>query len=164
MKNRLIVALMIVAMLGTAMTAAVAAPGPRDGSGKNAAWSEKKAERHEQRMARMAEVLDLTEEQRTQIASIISTQREKCAPLRERMKETRQQLREAARADQVDENAVRSLTAAQSEAKAELMIHKAQTRSRIQALLTDEQRQKAERLHAVKKDGKGGHSHRGKCW
>lgn len=162
MKNRLIVALMIVAMLGTAMTAAVAAP-PRDGSGKSAAWSEKKGERHEQKMARMAEVLDLTEEQRTQIASIVAEARKKGEPLRQKMTETRRQLREAAGAQQVDEAAVRSLTAAQAETKAELMIHRAQTRNQIQALLTDEQRQKAERLHAMKKDGKGGKFHRGKC-
>ncbi len=109
------------------------------------------------RMERIARTLELSGEQREQIAQIRSERHQKIAPLREQMQENREELRRLAAADAFDESAVRTLTAAQAELKTEMIVTGAETRSRIHALLTPEQREKAGELMARgEKKGKRG--------
>ena len=95
------------------------------------------------RLARMARKLDLTEAQQEQVRAIQDSEREKTAPFRQQLAETRKKIREAIEAEPFDEETVRSLAKRRSEMRVELEVSRARTRSRIHALLTPEQRELA---------------------
>jgi Spy/CpxP family protein refolding chaperone len=109
-----------------------------------------------ERMERIAQALELSDTQREEIAAIRSEQRQKTAPLRQQMMQNKNELRTLTGADSFDEAAVRSLATAQAELKTEMIVARAETRSRIHALLTPEQREKADELMAQGKKGKRG--------
>ena len=110
---------------------------------------------------RMAAKLNLSSEQQAQIKAIVETERERMAPLREQMREQRDQLQAAMKAQPFDENTLRQLAASQAEARTEMMVHRAQVRNQINAVLTEEQREQADKLRAAKQDRRGNKSHRG---
>jgi periplasmic protein CpxP/Spy len=99
-----------------------------------------------ERMERIAQALELSDTQREEIAAIRSEQRQKTAPMRQQMMQNKDELRTLTGADSFDEAAVRSLATAQAELKTEMIVARAETRSRIHALLTPEQREKADEL------------------
>jgi Spy/CpxP family protein refolding chaperone len=92
---------------------------------------------------RMANALDLTDAQKEQVKAILETEREKVAPLRQKLVETREKIRLAVEATPFDEAAVRSLAASQNDTRTELMVSRARVQSRILALLTPEQKERA---------------------
>lgn len=104
--------------------------------------------------ARLAEALDLTEAQREQAGAILASERERTEPLRRRLAETRAKLREAMAAEPFDEEAVRTLAASREQARVELTVARGRARSRIHALLTPEQQERAKELRSR---GKGRH-------
>lgn len=106
--------------------------------------------------ARMARKLDLTETQQEQVKAILESERERVAPLRKQLAETREKIRQATLAEPFDEAAVRALAASQNEARVELAVSRAKARSRIHALLTPEQRERAEKFGPR---GEGRHGH-----
>lgn len=121
---------------------------------------------------RMAQVLDLNEEQQAKIAAIVAEERTQTEPLRQRMQENREQMRQLMRAETLDEAAIRSLTAQKAEVSADLAISRARTRNLIQAQLTPEQRVLADKLLPLMHERRGGkgfvrnpdcYSRRGHC-
>lgn len=104
--------------------------------------------------ARLAEALDLTEEQREQAGAILASEREKTEPLRRGLAETRAKLRAAMAAEPFDEEAVRTLAASREQARVELTVARGRARGRIHALLTPEQQERAKELRSR---GKGRH-------
>ena len=97
--------------------------------------------------ARLARALDLTDAQKTQVKAILETEREKVAPLRQKLAETREKIRRAVEATPFDEAAVRSLASSQNETRTELMVSRARVKSQIFALLSPEQRERAKKFH-----------------
>jgi len=90
---------------------------------------------------RMAKVLKLTESQQGQIKAIRDAETEKFKPLLEKMRENDKLLMQAAEATKLDEVAVKSIATAQGGIKAELIFSRVRASSRINALLTPEQRE-----------------------
>ncbi len=109
------------------------------------------------RFSRMARKLDLTEAQREQVKAILESERVAVAPLRKQLAEAREKIRRAVETEPFDEAAVRALAASQNDARVELAVSRARVRSRIHALLTPEQR---ERAKTIGPRGEGRHGHR----
>lgn len=109
------------------------------------------------RVARLTKVLHLTEAQQEQVRAILGAEREKNAPLRQQLVETRKKIREAVEIEPFDESTVRALMEGQSKTRVELAVSRARTKSRIYALLTPEQRESA---RTVGPWGKRRHGHR----
>ena len=97
--------------------------------------------------ARLAKALDLTDAQKEQVKTILETEREKVAPFRQKLGETREKIRRAVEAEPFDEAAVRSLASSQNETRTELMVSRARVKSQIFALLSPEQRERAKKFH-----------------
>lgn len=97
-------------------------------------------------MARIAEHLDLTGAQKTEIKSIISAERPLVEPLVRQLAATRKQLRNVSKNGNFDEAQVRSLASQQAQTVAELIVAKERVKSKIYNVLTPEQRAKAEKL------------------
>jgi Spy/CpxP family protein refolding chaperone len=117
----------------------------------------KMKERGGERLERMARALELSEAQREEIAALKEAQREKTAPLRRQMRKNREEMRRITGAETVDASAVRALTAARAELKSEMILSRTETRARVHALLTPEQREKAaEMMKKGERRGKGG--------
>jgi len=95
-------------------------------------------------LARMTEALDLSAEQQEKIKAIMEDHRKKVAPLRQGLDESRDKLRQLARADSFDEAAVRTLAASQAATKTEMIVERTRMQSQIHALLTPEQGKLAE--------------------
>lgn len=106
--------------------------------------------------ARMAKELNLTEDQKTQIKTILESERQNAAPLRKQLAENREEMRKAIESQPFDESAVRALATRQNAARVELIVSRARVKSQIHALLTPEQRDMAKKLRA---EGKGRHGH-----
>ena len=96
--------------------------------------------------ARLARALDLTDAQKEQVKAILETEREKVAPLRQTLGETREKIRRAVEATPFDEAAVRSLAASQNETRTEMIVSRARAQSKIFALLSPEQRERAKKF------------------
>jgi len=101
----------------------------------------------ERRLARMTKKLKLTDAQKEQIQALLKGEKERVAPLREKLRESRKQLRQAAEAETFDEAAVKALAANQANLQAELIVSRLREQSQIHAILTPEQRELAEKLH-----------------
>lgn len=95
-------------------------------------------------MQKMAKDLKLTDAQQEKVKAIITADREKSAPLREKMEEKRMQFHEAATAEKFDEATVRTLAVQKAELEVEMTVSRAKIRNSINAVLTPEQRAKAE--------------------
>lgn len=104
---------------------------------------------------RMAERLNLTEEQRTQIEEIVASTKPQMTELRDAMQENRKQFRELNQQETFDEAKVREIATSQGDLKTEMMVLRAGQQHEINAVLTEEQRaQKAE--WRAKKDERRG--------
>lgn len=106
---------------------------------------------------RMARKLGLTPEQKERIEAILEAEREKVEPLRRQLDETREKIRTASETEPFDEAAVRALAAGQNDARVDLVVSRARTKSRIHALLNPEQRELAKTFGSR---GHGRHGHR----
>lgn len=131
-------------------------PPPHEGCGKRGKMDP------EQHLARMAKKLKLTDSQKEQVAVLLKGEKERTAPMREKLMENRKKLREAAEAETFDEAAVKALAAGQADIQAELMVSHIKTRQQINAILTPEQRELAKKLHPPKGEkGRGRHKRAG---
>jgi|GEM_PF-1040804 len=124
-----------------------------------AGWCEGKGRQRGHRLEMMAVLLDLTDEQRTQIKEIVAAEREATKPLVRQLRESHRELRAATQGGVFDEAAVRSLAAGQAGTFTELIVAKARVKSKIFAVLTPEQKVKAEKIRPLW-EGRSGH-HRG---
>ena len=89
---------------------------------------------------RMSQRLNLTEEQRTQVQASVDGTSEQMTDLRSKMQQNREAMRELTQQTPFDEEEVRKLAAAQGDLKADMIVLRAQQRSEINAILSDEQR------------------------
>jgi Spy/CpxP family protein refolding chaperone len=101
----------------------------------------------EGRLARMTRVLGLNDSQQSQIKAIFAAEREKSAPLMEKLAGYRKQLRDATQATTFDEAAVRGIATNQAQVEVELTVSRARVQNQINALLTADQRALEEKLH-----------------
>ena len=113
-------------------------------------------------MGRIAEVLELTPRQQDQIQTILKAEKEQAAPLRKKMMENRKQLQAVIETQPFDEEAVRTLAAAQADTRTELIVSRARVQNQISAVLTPQQRELARKIRPLMKDRPGpGRSHHG---
>ncbi len=95
---------------------------------------------------RLGERLGLTQEQRSQIKSVLENHRSTLEPLREKLMAERNTLHELIRADKVDEAAIRAQVAKMAAVEADLAVARAKVTQEIQPLLSPEQKQRAKEL------------------
>ncbi len=126
---------------------------PAIGFAAGGGWQKGEAMGSGTRWVRMAKALDLSEGQKTEIRTILQAEREKIAPLRQQLRESSRQLRQTTLQTPFDEAAVRTLAASRAEAAAELTIARARMQNQIHAVLTPEQRQKAQQAWQQKARG-----------
>ncbi len=94
---------------------------------------------------RMAWELSLTDEQRTAIRALLVKERDEETALAEKRSHYRRQVRDTGESATFDEAAFRAVAGKLAQAETELLVSRARTRSRINALLTTEQRARAQR-------------------
>ena len=136
-----------------AITPAFAKPGQY---GKGCENGEQLATRLEQ----LKERLDLTAQQETEIKEILSTSKERNEALREEKRTTRKELQDISRAETLDESRLRELVRKQSDQRADMMIAKHTTRTRINQILTPEQQEQHEALRQQRQERRGTEKHR----
>lgn len=107
------------------------------------------------RLARMAEVLGLSDAQRNRIRDLMKSERETAGPLMEKIGAYRMQLHGAAEKTPFDEAAARAAASGQTQAEAELALSRARMQSRINAVLTPEQRKLQQKLRPPMEPGPG---------
>ena len=90
---------------------------------------------------RMAKLLKLTDAQQSRIKAVFDAQSEEVAPLFARMHESGKLLMQAAELTVFDEVSVRTGAMAQARIEAELTVSRIRAQTRINALLTAEQRE-----------------------
>lgn len=157
---------LLIALLAATATAvpALAAPGrcadcdvpcERMGrpDGEMAADDDAPGERLLQRMTR---VLDLSAAQQEKIRAMIDAEQEQAVARRAQQREYREQLRQAEQKVPFDEGAIRAIAAKKAALKTEQIVSRAKVRSQIDAILTPEQRQLAERLRPEPGEGREG--------
>lgn len=94
----------------------------------------------------MTETLGLSDSQRQDVEAIMTAQQEDQAPLKEKIVAGQQQLWEAAQDGEIDETKVKALADEQARLMSEMMVSRIRMKSQIFAILTPEQREKAEEL------------------
>ena len=171
MKKRVLIPTLIIGTLLTG-SLALAAPGfggkyangdcNGRGKGKAAMTFEQHEERMEQRLEKMAAVLELTEAQQEQIESILNQKWQDKQGQREAMQAAREALREARTAETFDEAEFRAAIAKHNALKTEMMVDREKTKQQLYAILTPEQQEKAELLGGMMGGhGKGRHGGKG---
>jgi Spy/CpxP family protein refolding chaperone len=140
-------------------------PGKKDGGGRSANCG--KGEADDRQLTRLTVLLKLNEEQQGKIGAILATEEEKAAPLLAQMAENRDQLHRAIHSGAADEEAIRTLAAAQGKIKADLLVMRAQSWRQIHGALTPEQQEIAKNAPpgfrpergrpGPGRDGRGGH-------
>lgn len=103
----------------------------------------------------MAKMLGLSDTQQKQIKDILNAERGKNAALMEKMGGFRQQLHAAAQAATFDEAEVRAIATKQAQAEIELTVSRARVQSRINGVLTEEQRALEQKLRPPMGPGPG---------
>ncbi len=110
--------------------------------------------------AKMLRGLDLTDEQKTQVKSIMEKSRETVKPLREQMKANRQKLQELSTNDNFDQTQVQSIATQQGSLTAQMIVEKERFKSHIFKILTPEQKAKAAEMKAQRKQKMQEHMHK----
>lgn len=158
MKRQIIIGAVAVAALAGGAWSVQAGPAPDiDEVALHEGCGERSKVEPEQRLARMAKKLKLTAAQKEKAGAILKAEKERIAPLREKLAENRLKLKEAAQAATFDEAAVRAIATDQAQLEIELTVSRTRLRSQINALLTPEQRELADKLEPRRKGGKGRH-------
>lgn len=96
----------------------------------------------EARIERMADALDLTQEQRSQMRGIVDKSRPQTREVRDRLRDSRKQLHALMQQDQAPEREIRRLADSQGKAMADMIVLHTKVQADIRALLTPQQRQK----------------------
>jgi periplasmic protein CpxP/Spy len=101
--------------------------------------------------------LDLTTEQKNQVNSIIAAERPNVETLFAQLKTNWQQMRTTTAGGQFNEEQVRALAANQAQTITELIVAKERVKSKVYAVLTPEQRTKADQMleHFESRFGRG---------
>ena len=148
MKKALIVFL-VMAVVGTGAVFIFAQKGKRGGFGGRMGFGGRGFER-------VAEKLNLTDEQKTQVKSILEESKTRVKPLMESMRENRKQLENLGTDGTFNEEQVNQLAAQNAETMKQLFVEKEKTKAQIFAVLTPEQRAEAAKMKdAFKQNFKG---------
>lgn len=118
-------------------------------------------QRREQRLERMAVLLDLTPEQQKSIKALGDKQREAQRTNSDKMRDLRDKMRDLRDAKEFNVNSYRTMAHQQADIKVDLMVQRNQHKDAILALLTPEQQEKAQKLWEMRgpkgnNDRKGG--------
>jgi Spy/CpxP family protein refolding chaperone len=108
--------------------------------------AQQRAQRLQKRGDRIARILNLTEAQRAQLASELQAARASARPIHGQLKQLRQQMFQAVRAN--DTAAIRQLSAKQGALEGQLSAMSHDEFAKIYSQLTPEQRAKADQLPA----------------
>jgi Spy/CpxP family protein refolding chaperone len=149
--SKSIKAVLIATALTGSVAAGVALANPRGdvegcGRGQHAMGSGRHHGDHESRMERMADVLGLTKEQRDAVRAIVDKSRPQKRALRDTLRENRRQLRALMQAGTPSESEVRKIADAQGRVMADMIVLRTKTRAEINAVLTQEQREKIQNM------------------
>jgi len=98
-----------------------------------------------QHIQRMEQQLNLTETQKTQAKSIFDNARTTAQPIRQQLRENHQALMSAAKAQ--DDSQIQQLSAKQGKLEGQLVAIRTEAFSKFYAMLTPEQRTKADQMH-----------------
>lgn len=129
--------LALAAGLATAVTqSAGVTQGPAGPRGHHSGWM----------LRRMTRELNLTDAQQTQIKSILQAQKAKTQPIREQLRQNRLSQNNGTTTGAFDEAQTRAFANKQAQLMSDLMVERARTKSQISAVLTPDQRQKAQQL------------------
>jgi Spy/CpxP family protein refolding chaperone len=112
------------------------------------------------RLEHLKERLDLTAQQEAEIKEILASTKAKDEALREKNRMTSKELREISRAETLDESRFRELVRKQSDQRADIMIAKHATRTRINQVLTPEQQEQHEAFRQQRQERRGAAKHR----
>src|SRR5215831_4202002 len=96
-------------------------------------------------LKRMTKQLNLTDAQQTQIKGIMAGEKTKIQPLMQQLRQN-EQAEQASINGTFDENQARAFAGKQAQLTADLIVEKERMRSQVYAVLTPEQRQKAQQL------------------
>lgn len=109
----------------------------------------------EQRMQRMMQHLDLSDDQASKVRAVFEQHGTRLSALRSQMKNTRKVLRENMHADTQDMAVIEKLAKKQGELKTQKILIKANIKSEINNILSNDQREQMKTLRA--KRGQGHH-------
>lgn len=123
---------------------------PGDGCGPDGFGGPPGMARHDgKHMEFMGRKLGLSDDQKAQVKQIFAAEKAAAEPLHKALAEGRQKLRQLAKAQPFDEAAFRAQATALEPTRIDMMVLRAKTHSQIQAILTPEQREKAEKLREM---------------
>jgi len=134
-KFLLMTALILAMAAGLAVT--VFAQGPRMWQGRHGGWMGMSQ--------RMAKELNLTDAQQAQIKSILQAERAKTQPIMQQLHKN-EQAQDTAVNGNFDEAKAQAFAAGQAQLMSNLIVEKQRTKAQIYAVLTPEQREKAQTL------------------
>ena len=95
----------------------------------------------------LARELSLSEAQKTEVKGIFAAERPAFEPLLRQLFQGHQEMSNATRGGRFDEAEVRAIASRQAQAVADLIVAKERVKSKVFAVLTPEQRTKAEQMH-----------------
>ncbi|MBC7908902.1 MAG: Spy/CpxP family protein refolding chaperone [Pyrinomonadaceae bacterium] len=150
MKNRFAIAISAVLLITAGAVFALARTGDPTGLDNIAAQAVSK-EGHpfiRRMMNRIADRLDLSEEQRQQVKTILENERPTVEPLVRSLIATKQELREATSNGKFNEEQVRALADRQGQTMSQLIVEKERVKAQIYNILTPEQRAEAEKMRS----------------
>jgi Spy/CpxP family protein refolding chaperone len=117
--------------------------------------------KHHHKRHHFWKMLGLSDAQKNQIHAVLAEGRTKIQPLVQKLKEGRGQIGTLIKSGQFDEEKVRAIAKGQADIRTELIVEKTRVKSKIWAILTPEQRAKAEQMReawrARHEEGKPGH-------
>ena len=114
---------------------------------------EQHEDRMENRLEKMAVILDLTEQQKGQLETLFEKKWQDRQSMRTEMEASRKTLREYKQGNNFDESEFRAIAQKHADLKAEMMVQRAKTKQQVFAVLTPEQQQKAEKLRGMRGEG-----------
>lgn len=163
--NRSIKTLLVAAAVagGVAATAVYAAPPGGGGCGYGAygagfgpGMGGRGGMDSEAHVDRLAARLDLSTEQRDKVRAIVDKARPETRALRDKLADSRQQLRTLIRQGNAKESEVRKLAEAQGRLQADMIVQHAKIHNAIDAVLTAEQREQFRQMGPGRGPGRGG--------
>lgn len=119
---------------------AIASPGER-GDCYGGRHAHRMSHDGDQRFERMADRLDLTDEQRKSVRAMLDQSRPQMRELDDKLRANRQALRDLADSDQVDEKQLRKIAKEQGELHSQMIVQRTQMHQQIRKVLTEEQRE-----------------------
>lgn len=143
--KKAIIAILVTAILGVGAVFIFAQKGSRAGFGVKGFG--------DRGFDRIAQKLNLTDDQKTQVKTIMEDSKTRLKPLMESLRESHKQAETLGVDGTFNEEQVNQIAANQSETMKQLFIEKEKTKAQIFAVLTPEQRTEAAQMKEQFKDG-----------